>query len=142
MEKLYLSKVLEIAKAQVGYIEKETNAQLDNKTANAGDENFNKYARDFDEKYKKKYYLCFRFYLPKYHVQYWSNLETFDRDMPWSFPPIEWAKFRFKLELAQKYVSKIISFEVPHFMSPDSLYPSAGHLYNKYKAYLQDKLNK
>ena len=56
MEKLYLSKVLEIAKAQVGYIEKETNAQLDSKTANAGDENFNKYARDFDKKYKGFYY--------------------------------------------------------------------------------------
>ena len=54
--KLYLSSVLALAEAQVGYIEKETNAQLDSKTANAGDENFNKYARDFDKKYKGFYY--------------------------------------------------------------------------------------
>ncbi len=54
--KLYLSKVLEIAENEVGYLEKETNSQLDSKTANAGDENFNKYARDFDTKYKDFYY--------------------------------------------------------------------------------------
>ena len=75
--------------------------------------------------------------MEKYKVQYWTNLETFDRDMPWRFPPIEWAKFRHKLEVASKYVSKVISFEVPHFMSPDSIYSSAGHLYNTYKAYLK-----
>lgn len=39
-------KVLDIAKGELGYLEKETNAQLDSKTANAGDENFTKYARD------------------------------------------------------------------------------------------------
>lgn len=39
-------KVLDIALSEVGYLEKETNAQLDSKTANAGDENFTKYARD------------------------------------------------------------------------------------------------
>lgn len=39
-------KLLEIAAAEIGYKEKETNSQLDNKTANAGDENYTKYARD------------------------------------------------------------------------------------------------
>jgi len=39
-------KVIRIALAEVGYHEKETNAQLDDKTANAGDGNFTKYARD------------------------------------------------------------------------------------------------
>jgi hypothetical protein len=53
--KLYLSEVLALAEAQVGYVEKETNAQLDSKTANAGDENFCKYSRDFDKKYKGFY---------------------------------------------------------------------------------------
>ena len=38
--------VLEIARNEIGYKEKETNSQLDNKTANAGDENYTKYARD------------------------------------------------------------------------------------------------
>ena len=44
----YASTVIAIAQTQVGYLEKETNANLDSKTGNAGDENFTKYARDFD----------------------------------------------------------------------------------------------
>ena len=44
-------KVLAIALAEVGYLEKETNAALDHATANAGDENYTKYARDLDELY-------------------------------------------------------------------------------------------
>lgn len=39
-------KVIDIALAEVEYLEKETNAQLDDPTANAGDENYTKYARD------------------------------------------------------------------------------------------------
>ncbi len=40
------SKLIAIARAEIGYLEKETNANLDSKTGNAGDENFTKYARD------------------------------------------------------------------------------------------------
>lgn len=43
-----VERVLATARAEIGYIEKETNAQLDHKTANAGDKNWNKYARDLD----------------------------------------------------------------------------------------------
>lgn len=43
-----VSKVLSIAKAEVGYKEKRTNSQLDDKTANAGANNWNKFARDLD----------------------------------------------------------------------------------------------
>ena len=39
-------RLLEIAAAEIGYKEKETNSQLDNPTANAGDDNYTKYARD------------------------------------------------------------------------------------------------
>lgn len=39
-------KVIDIALSEVGYLEKATNAQLDDKTANAGSGNFTKYARD------------------------------------------------------------------------------------------------
>ena len=48
-----VEKLLEIARNEIGYIEKETNRQLDNKTANAGDENYTKYARDL---YNAGYY--------------------------------------------------------------------------------------
>lgn len=41
-------KLVAIALGEVGYLEKATNAQLDDKTANAGSNNFTKYARDID----------------------------------------------------------------------------------------------
>lgn len=44
----YASKVIAIAKAEVGYLEKSSNSQLDSKTANAGYNNYTKYARDLD----------------------------------------------------------------------------------------------
>lgn len=43
-----VERLLQTARAEIGYIEKETNAHLDDKTANAGDGNWNKYARDLD----------------------------------------------------------------------------------------------
>ena len=41
-----VSKLLEIARGEIGYKEKETNSQLDDPTANAGDGDWTKYARD------------------------------------------------------------------------------------------------
>lgn len=41
-------KLLAIALGEVGYLEKETNACLEDAVQNAGDENFTKYARDLD----------------------------------------------------------------------------------------------
>lgn len=43
-----VDKVLDLALAEVGYLEKASNAQLDDKTANAGKANYTKYARDLD----------------------------------------------------------------------------------------------
>lgn len=40
--------VLSIARNEVGYLEKKSNKDLDDKTANAGDKNYTKYARDLD----------------------------------------------------------------------------------------------
>lgn len=39
-------KLIDIAKNEVGYLEKKSNSQLDSKTANAGSNNYTKYARD------------------------------------------------------------------------------------------------
>ena len=33
----------------------------------------------------------------KHDIAFWSNLETFDRDVGWRFPPIEWTKMKFKM---------------------------------------------
>lgn len=50
-----ITKLVDCAMSQVGYLEKRSNAQLDDKTANAGSSNWNKYARDIDNKYKDFY---------------------------------------------------------------------------------------
>lgn len=43
-----IDNLIKIAEAEVGYLEKKTNNQLDSKTANAGYGNYTKYARDLD----------------------------------------------------------------------------------------------
>ena len=68
----------------------------------------------------------------KHGVEIWSNLETFDRDMPIKFPPADWRYLRFKMEAASQVAEKIITFEFPHFMSPNSCYPAAHNLFRRY----------
>lgn len=41
-----VQRLLDIARAELGYLEKKSNSQLDDKLANAGDQNYTKYARD------------------------------------------------------------------------------------------------
>ena len=66
----------------------------------------------------------------KYGIKCWTNAETFDRDMPISFLPIKFDKLRLKLEAAKRAgYDKAITFEFSHFMSPQSAYLQAGHLY-------------
>jgi len=72
----------------------------------------------------------------KYGLECWTNAESFDRDMPIKFLPIKFDKLRMKLEAAKRAnYKKAITFEFPHFMSPQSAYLQAGHLYNRYKDY-------
>jgi hypothetical protein len=72
----------------------------------------------------------------KYGMKCWTNAETFDRDMPIKFLPIKFDKLRLKLEAAKRAgYEKGITFEFSHFMSPQSAYLQAGHLYRRYKEY-------
>lgn len=71
----------------------------------------------------------------KHGVKIWSNLESFDRDMPIKFPPADWRYLRFKLEAAAAVAEKIVTFEFPHFMSPHSCYPAAHNLFRRYAEY-------
>ena len=74
----------------------------------------------------------------QYGLQCWTNAESFDRDMPIKFLPIKFEKLRLKLEAARRAgYDKAITFEFSHFMSPQSAYQQAGHLFNRYKEYLQ-----
>lgn len=69
----------------------------------------------------------------RYGMESWTNLESFDRDMPWRFPPIKWEKFLLKLQSAEEAgVDKAITFEFSHFMSPQSCYPQANNLFSRY----------
>lgn len=71
--------------------------------------------------------------IKKYGMTPWSNLETFDRDMPFNFPPSDWRSLWWKLEVAKDaQVQKIITFEFSKFMSPYSCWPSANNLYDRY----------
>lgn len=71
----------------------------------------------------------------KHNLTIWSNLESFDRDMPIKFPPADWRNLRFKMETAAQVAEKIITFEFPHFMSPHSCYPSAHRLFDRYSEF-------
>jgi len=63
----------------------------------------------------------------------WSNVETFDRDMPIKFPPIDWRKLEFKIDASREAaVNKLITFEFSHFLSPNSMYESARTLFRRY----------
>ena len=74
----------------------------------------------------------------KYSMQCWTNAESFDRDMPLKFLPIKFEKLKLKLDAARKAeYDKAITFEFSHFMSPQSAYLQAGHLYNRYREYLE-----
>ncbi|MCF0255585.1 DUF4434 domain-containing protein [Bacteroides heparinolyticus] len=76
----------------------------------------------------------------KYGMQCWTNAESFDRDMPIKFLPIKFDKLRLKLEAAKRAgYDKAITFEFSHFMSPQSAYLQAGHLYDRYKEYFEIK---
>jgi hypothetical protein len=78
----------------------------------------------------------------RYGMQCWTNAESFDRDMPIRFLPIKFEKLRLKLEAAARAgYNKAITFEFSHFMSPQSVYGAAHHLYSRYQEYRQQKLN-
>lgn len=68
----------------------------------------------------------------KHGIEIWSNLESFDRDMPIKFPPADWRYLRMKLEAAAPVARKVITFEFPHFVSPFSCYPAAHNLFERY----------
>jgi hypothetical protein len=74
----------------------------------------------------------------KHGLKSWSNVETFERGMPINFLPINWPNLRYKIEVAEAArVEKLITFEFSHFLSPNSMYPSAHTLYRRYREWLQ-----
>ena len=75
----------------------------------------------------------------RHGIQSWSNVESFDRDMPIKFPSIDFRKLRYKIEQAHKGgMEKLITFEFSHFMSPNASYLSARRLYDRYQDWLKE----
>lgn len=81
----------------------------------------------------KDYLIANRELASKFGMHCWTNVESFDRDMPIRFLPIRWEKLIKKLIHSQEAgMEKAITFEFSHFMSPNSAYTQAGHLYKLY----------
>lgn len=57
-EKSEVEKIIEVAKGEVGYLEKKSNSQLDSKTANAGYNNYTKYWRDVKPEWNGSYWCA------------------------------------------------------------------------------------
>lgn len=70
-----------------------------------------------------------------YNIQHWVNAETFERDVRSMYYPISFQILKQKLELHKNYADKIITFEFSHFLSPQSIYPSARNLNNLYRSF-------
>lgn len=73
----------------------------------------------------------------KYGLTAWANIETFERGMPINFLPISWENLHYKMNIAKGTgVEKLITFEFPHFLSPNSMYNSAHSLFERYKEWI------
>lgn len=70
----------------------------------------------------------------RYNIVSWANIESFERGLPIKFLPIDWRNLKFKMNIAEKSgMDKLITFEFSHFMSSNSMYPSAHKLFERYR---------
>ncbi len=72
-------------------------------------------------------------------IKLWANVETFERDVRTLYFPIPFELLRTKLELLAPYVEKNVTFEFSHFLSPQSIFPSARNLNKLYVDYYGTK---
>ena len=77
--------------------------------------------------------------MDKHNVALWANVETFERDVRSMFFPIPFDVLRRKVKIASEYVEKCITFEFSHFLSPQSIFPSARNLNALYRNYYEKK---
>lgn len=103
-----IEKVIAIAKSEVGYLEKKSNSSLDNKTANAGRNNYTKYWRDIAN-----------WGLGNYQAQYWCAAFIF-----WCFVKAFGKDKAKKLLLHAPYIS---------CATGANLFSRAGRLYSEPK---------
>ena len=110
-----VNKLLALAAAEVGYLEKKSNADLDHKTANAGSANYTKYARDLD--------ATKGFYNGRKQGSSWCDVFV-----DWLFV------MAFGVELALKLLCQTmggcgagVKYSAQHFMAKGQFYTSDPH---------------
>lgn len=69
----------------------------------------------------------------EFGIRHWVNTETFERDVRKMYYPIPFDILKRKLEMHKEYSEKVITFEFSHFLSPQSIYPSARNLNRLYR---------
>ena len=77
--------------------------------------------------------------MDKHGIALWANAETFERDVRSMFFPAPFNNLRRRIKIAERFVEKIITFEFSHFLSPQSIFPSAHNLNSLYRAYYEEK---
>ncbi len=80
----------------------------------------------------RDYFVATKKLCDEFGVEHWVNTETFERDVRHMFYPIPFNLLKQKLEAHKEYAQKIITFEFSHFLSPQSIYPSARNLNKLY----------
>lgn len=80
----------------------------------------------------RDFYLATKAVCESHNIEHWVNAETFERDVRKMYYPIPFSLLKQRLELHKEYASKIITFEFSHFLSPQSIYPSAQNLFKRY----------
>jgi len=65
-------------------------------------------------------------------LEHWVNVETFERDVRRQYYPIPFQELQRKIAKHEEYAEKMITFEFSHFLSPNSIYPSARNLFDRY----------
>lgn len=92
--------------------------------------------QDGTAQYKmREFFLSTRKLCEKYNIAHWVNVETFERDPFHKGYPISFEILRQRLEMHEEYAEKMITFEFSHFLSPQSMFPTAQNLNKLYKNY-------
>ena len=90
-------------------------------------------------KHVEEYFKVAKKLCDKHKISFWQNVETFERDVRFLYFPIPFELLRTKLDLLSPYVEKQITFEFSHFLSPQSIFPSARNLNRLYTDYYGNK---
>lgn len=86
----------------------------------------------------REYYMATKALCERHGIHHWVNTETFERDVRHMYYPIPFSVLKQKLALHQEYAEKVITFEFSHFLSPQSIYPSAHNLYARYTDFYKE----